>query len=360
MEYTSLLKSEFFSVVNNMSITKQISKLELICIVKDALMKVIKNQYGEEKNIKLHISLDNKIYVWLYRDIVDNVNNSNLEISKEELEELEVKFIKDGKCAQLMPLKLDENGMSIFKSHFHKSMRELEKIKIYKLYSGREGELVTGTVKHVDTQYRNNIGKEVEDEQNIYGGVVLDMYGYDAYMRNSETISGRDRFKVGDIVNAVIYKVRIDPEDFYVVFLSRKRSEFISAILTQSIPEIAEKKIEIKKIARIPGIRSKVIVHSNSSIDAVGTCVGNRGSRINNITSKINESIDIIKWDDNLMNQISLCFKGLVSPNEIKVVDGIYTIVVDESKKKDIIGAGGQNIKLISNLLNIDIKVLNS
>ena len=170
----------------------------------------------------------------------------------------------------------------------------------------------------------------------------------------------RENYKNGDRIKAYCFEVKEDLKG-HQIFLSRTHPEFLAKLFFQEVPEIYEGIIEIKAVARDPGSRAKICVHSkDSSIDPVGACVGMRGSRVQTIVNELQgEKIDIIKWTEDLPTLIS----ESLSPAEIQKVlidqdnKRIEVILTEENLSKAI-GRRGQNVRLASKLTNFEIDIL--
>ena len=166
--------------------------------------------------------------------------------------------------------------------------------------------------------------------------------------------------KTGDRVKAYCYEVKKEMKG-HQIFLSRAHPQFLAKLFFQEVPEIYEGTIEIKSVARDPGSRAKICVHSqDSSIDPVGACVGMRGSRVQTIVNELHgEKIDIIKWTEDLPTLIS----ESLSPAEIQKVlidqdNKRIDIILTEENLSKAIGRRGQNVRLASKLTNYEIDIL--
>jgi len=220
---------------------------------------------------------------------------------------------------------------------------ELEKDEIFKKYSERIGELVSGEIHQV-------LKREV---------LILDeATGTELVLPRFETIRG-DFFRKGDIVRGVIKEVEMRNNNPAVI-VSRTADLFLEKLLEQEVPEIEDGLIVVKKIVRLPGERAKVAVESyDDRIDPVGACVGMKGSRIHGIVRELNnENIDIINYTNNL----NLFIQRSLTPAKVT------TMNLDEDKKQVsvflepdqvslAIGKGGTNIKLASRLTEYEIDV---
>jgi N utilization substance protein A len=209
-------------------------------------------------------------------------------------------------------------------------------------FSGRVGTLVTGTAQRYDR-----------------GALVVQVDRAEAVMLRSEQIPG-EQFNPGDRVRAMILDVK-DMGSQVKIYLSRAHPDFIRRLFEVEVPEVLERTIEIKAMAREAGYRTKMAVASiDSKIDAVGACVGIRGSRIKTIVEELNgEKIDIVRWNESSqilianalkpaeVNEISLCFEL-----------GRATVVVRDDQLSLAIGKRGQNVRLAARLTGWDVDIL--
>jgi N utilization substance protein A len=221
-------------------------------------------------------------------------------------------------------------------------VREAERARQYKEYKDRIGEIVNGVVKRVE-----------------FGNVIADLGRGEAIIRREELL-GRETFRRTDRVRAYIYDVREEARGPQI-FLSRAHPQFMAKLFSQEVPEIYDGIIEIKSVARDPGSRAKIAVHSNDSgIDPVGACVGMRGSRVQAVVSELQgEKIDIIPWSP---DTATFVVNALAPAEVIKVVIDEDThriaMVVPDDQLSLAIGRRGQNVRLASILVGWDIDIL--
>ena len=221
-------------------------------------------------------------------------------------------------------------------------IREAECNALYDEYIEEKGTLVVGTVQRVD------------------GGVVLVSIGRtEALLPRSEQIPG-ESYHVGQRVKAIILDVRKVGHRVRIV-LSRCHPDFVRRLFEQEIPEIAERIIDIKAVAREAGYRTKIAVSSiDLKVDAVGACVGVRGSRIKNIVDELNgERIDIVRWNESLQVMIP----NALQPAQIEEVFlyqrlGRAIVLVKEDQLSLAIGRRGQNVRLATKLVGWDIEIM--
>jgi transcription termination/antitermination protein NusA len=221
-------------------------------------------------------------------------------------------------------------------------IREAECNALYDEYVGMKGDLVHGTVQRFDG-----------------GSATISLGKSEAILPRGEQIPG-ETHHVGERVKAVILEVRKVSQRVKII-LSRTHPDFVRRLFENEIPEIADRTIEIKALAREAGYRSKIAVSSiDLKVDCVGACVGVRGSRIKNIVDELGgERIDIVRWNDSLQVMIP----NALQPAQIEEVFlyprlGRAIVLVKEDQLSLAIGRRGQNVRLASKLVGWDIEIM--
>ncbi|TLF53675.1 transcription termination/antitermination protein NusA [Halomonas urmiana] len=222
-------------------------------------------------------------------------------------------------------------------------VREAERAEVVRQYAEREGELVAGIVK-----------KTTRD------GLIIDLgENAEAFLPRSEMIPG-ERYRMNERVRALLVKVDAEARGAQLI-LSRTCPELIIELFSIEVPEIAEQLIEIKGAARDPGSRAKIAVKTNDRrIDPVGACVGMRGSRVQAVSSELqNERVDIVLWDDNpaqlVINAMAPAdVASILVDEESHAMD----VAVAEDNLAQAIGRSGQNVRLASELTGWRLNVM--
>ncbi len=254
----------------------------------------------------------------------------------------EMAMTRHGAPLEMRPADFGRIAAQTFKQVMIQRFREDERNSLYEEFSGRVGEIVIGQVHRYEG-----------------GALVVMIDRAEAFMPRSEQIPG-EVFAPGDRVRCLILDVR-DVGNQVKIVLSRSHPDFIKKLFEVEVPEVAERIIEIKAMAREAGHRTKIAVSSiDSKVDAVGACVGVRGSRIKNIVDELNgEKIDIVRWNESsqiliqnalkpaIVSEISLCFEL-----------GRATVVVQEDQLSLAIGKRGQNVRLAARLTGWDVDIL--
>ena len=222
-------------------------------------------------------------------------------------------------------------------------LREAERDVLFEEYEARVGQLVNGVVQRFEGDY-----------------LVVNLGKVEAYLSKEDRVRG-ETFNPGDRIRAIIVEVRKDGSRVRIL-VSRTHPDLVRRLFELEVPEIADGIIEIKRVVREPGYRTKMAVLSQDpKIDSIGACVGVRGSRIKAVIDELRgERIDIIKWSDSLE---TLIMNGL-KPATIHL-DNIYpdvetrsaVVIVDEDQQSLAIGKKGQNVRLASRLCGWDIDI---
>jgi N utilization substance protein A len=220
--------------------------------------------------------------------------------------------------------------------------REDERTSLFSEFSQRTGELVTGTAQRYEG-----------------GSLVVSLGRAEAIMPRGEQIPGEQHI-AGERIRCMILDVR-DVGNQVKIILTRGHPDFIRRLFEVEVPEVAERIIEIRALAREPGHRTKVAVSSiDSKVDAVGACVGVRGSRIKNIVDELGgEKIDVVRWNES--SQVLIA--NALRPAEIVEISlsfelGRATVVVNEDQLSLAIGKRGQNVRLAARLTGWDVDIL--
>jgi N utilization substance protein A len=221
-------------------------------------------------------------------------------------------------------------------------LREAESESVFNEYAAQKGDLVHGTVQRFEG-----------------GAATVSLGKTESLLPRGEQIPG-ETHHVGERVKAVILDVRKVGHRVKII-LSRTHPDFVRRLFENEIPEIADRTIEIKAVAREAGYRSKVAVSSiDMKVDCVGACVGVRGSRIKNIVDELGgERIDIVRWNDSLQ----VLIPNALQPAQVEEVFlyprlGRAIVLVKEDQLSLAIGRRGQNVRLASKLVGWDIEIM--
>lgn len=222
-------------------------------------------------------------------------------------------------------------------------IKQLEARIVYDQFKNKQGQIVIGTVHKTE---RNGISVKFGD---VY-----------AFLPYSLSIPG-EKFAVGYTVRALLKEVLVEPQGDNQLILDRISPEFLEALFELEIPEVFEKLVEVKKIVRAPGYKSKVAVSSHDrNIDPVGTCVGVGGSRIKPILKELSgETIDVFLWSDALPIFVKNSLKpAAIDRVEMSSDNTSARVWLNEDQRSFAIGKGGQNISLASQITGVSIQLV--
>ena len=314
---------------------KGIDSTNLSSIIEDLFVNLIKKRYGEDyQNFNVIVNMDKgEIEIYQHKTVVKKVSDEITEITLENAQKVEKGLsVGDMYIEVIDPQQFGRRLINNAKQFLSQSLKDIEKQSIFDEYSDKIGEVIIGSVQQIQKEriFVNCDNKEV-------------------ILPKAEQIPS-DYYRRGESIRAVIKKVDISnrgPE----VIISRSDNQFLEKLFSLEVPEIDDDIIEIKGVARNPGDRSKIIVHSSDKrIDAVGACVGMKGMRIQSIVRELNgEKIDIINWSDQSEILITRALAP-AQPVDLYIDDEKrYAIAVfNEEDLAIAIGKNGQNIKLVS------------
>lgn len=365
---------DLLAVINTLETSRGISRPDLLNAIKNAYAVAMRKSIG---NIPIRVEIEN------YKRIIAErqVYVSDTTFGTGFLKVAEAKKIpgyEDAKEGDEIWVPVPETAMNrqavqIFRQELLRNLREDEKITIAERFRSRVGEIVPVTVKQL-TRSKDYICN-IEDTEAIL--FKEDYPSTDAYTNESVIyvcIAGINETEE-ELKQNILYRNGKKPDARKIEAFEKKISQqqnipgirltrnddcFIKAVFASEVAEIKDGSVEIVKIARIPGRRTKVAVRScNSQIDPIGACIGSRGSRIKSITSKINydnkqfEKIDIVGWDSDLLKYA----EKALSPAEIESIQVSETdyntllVRVNPDKRTPAIGREGDNIELAAKLL---------
>lgn len=335
---------ELLQIADAVAREKVIDKRIVLAAMEDAIQKAARSRYGLETNVRAEINpKTGEIRLSRLLEVVDQIENDSTQIGVEDARRKNPAAQPGDFIAEtLPPMDFGRIAAQSAKQVIVQKVREAERDRQYDEFKDRIGDIVNGLVKRVE-----------------YGNVVVDLARAEAIIRRDELLP-RETFKPGDRVRAYVYDVRREQRGPQI-FLSRTHPMFMAKLFGQEVPEIYDGIIQVKAVARDPGSRAKIAVHSrDSSIDPVGACVGMRGSRVQAVVNELQgEKIDIIPWSPDAANFI---VNALAPAEVVKVVldedaERIEVVVPDEQLSLAI-GRRGQNVRLASQLTGWNIDIL--
>lgn len=330
--------TELIIAMEELEKTNGIKKDFLLESIESALVVAYKKNFdSNDENVKVVLDKnDGQMHVYQEKDVVEEVIDSKKEISLEEAQKINVEYNLGDKVEfELMPKEFGRIAAQTARQIMTQKIREASRDVIFAEFEDKKGEIITGLVQKADG-----------------GAVIMDLGRIEGIMPKKEQIP-TEKYKVNDKVRACIISVEKGFKGSTQIVLSRASTEFVRKLFEIEIPEIYEGVIEIKSISRDAGSRTKIAVYSpNPNIDPVGSCVGQKGIRIQNIINELNgEKIDVIEWNEDP----SIYIATALLPAKVLAVDfreeeNFAQIIVPDDQLSLAIGKGGQNAKLAAKL----------
>ena len=344
---------EVLMVVDSVSAEKGVSKEVIFGAIESALAMATKKKSRDNAEFRVAIDRESGNYetfrCWRVLDPDRELEeeeeiNPDAELSPDEAREKDANLdIGDVYEVPVDSVEFGRIAAQTAKQVIFQKVREAERAQVYEEYLPRVSELVSGTVKKTS---RDNV---IVDLGNNAEAILL-----------REFLIPRETFRIGERVRSLLLEVRPEARGPQLI-LSRTSPRMLIELFKIEVPEIAEDVIEIRSAARDPGSRAKVAVRTNDGrIDAVGACVGMRGSRVQAVSGELaGEKIDVVLWDENpaqlAINAMSPAeVQSIVVDEETRTMD----IAVAEDNLAQAIGRGGQNVRLASELTGWNLKVM--
>lgn len=339
------MKTDFLLAITQLAAERNLPKEVVFSAVEKALVSAFKKDditAQQDIIVKIHpISGDVKVYV--QKIVVDKVTDSNREISLAQAKKIK----KDVKVGEILskettPLQAGRIAAQTAKQVVLQRLREAEREFIFGEYIDREGDILSGVVQRTEPRQ-----------------IVIDLGKTEGIIPFTEQVR-TEHYRVGQRLKLYLLEVNRTNKGPRLIF-SRSHPNLVKRLFELEVPEIHSGTVEIKAVAREPGFRSKIAVYARQEgIDAVGSCVGLRGVRIQNVTNELDgERIDVIEWDSRtkafIANALSPAQVVRVDVNE---ADNAAVVVVPDGQLSLAIGKEGQNARLAARLTGwrIDIK----
>lgn len=335
---------EFINALNMLCAGKGIEPEVLYEAIEEALVNAYHRDTGTNADVRVELNRETgSFHIYARKNIVEEVADEVREISLGEAQAINPDYqVGDILEIDVTPANFGRIAAQNAKQMVVQKIREAERGIIYDEFSSQESDIVTGMIERVDKQHVYiNLGKTA------------------AMMALSEQVIG-ETYRVGETIKAFIIEVKKTNKGPQIV-VSRTHPGLLKRLFENEVPEIADGTVEIKSVAREPGMRSKIAVHSNDEdVDPVGSCVGLKGMRVQAIVNELrNEKIDIVKWSADPAKYIA----NALSPAQVLSVavneeEKISRVIVPDEHLSLAIGKEGQNARLAAKLTGwkIDIK----
>ena len=335
---------EILEALSQITKDKNIDMDFVIKTLESGLMLAAKKKFGNTDNIKVEVNgKSGEVKIAATKKVVKEVTNPNTEILLADAKKL-YSNVKSGEEVEV-EIGFDEfgrNAIIVAKQNLIQKVREAERDRIYEEYKDKIEDIVTGSVQQVDK-----------------GNLLVNLGKAEGIIPLKEQIP-KEKYRQGDRIRAYVLDVQKTTKGPQII-LSRAHPRFVHRLFELEVPEIYERIVEIKAIAREPGERSKIAVSSiNERVDPVGACVGVKGTRVQSIVRELsNERIDIVPW-----SAIPETFAArALAPAKVVHIDAYHddnsmTVVVEDDRLSLAIGKYGQNARLAAKLVGWKINIL--
>ena len=339
---------ELIAVMDELEKERGISKDYLVTALEEALVKAYKQNFDADENVEnVKVTIDKitgEMHVYSAREVVQELPVPELEISLEDARKIDKSYnVGDVVNIEIKPKDFGRIAAQKAKQVVVQKIREAENDMVFTEFNEKKGEIVSGLIQKADVKI-----------------VVMDLGKLEGVMPLKEQIP-TEHYKVNDKIRGYVLEVEKGLKGTPQVIVSRSHPDFVRKLFEFEIPEIYEGLIEIKSISRDPGSRSKLAVYSkDENIDPVGSCVGQKGVRIQNIINELNgEKIDVIEWNEDPAIYIAAALlPAQVMAVDVKEEEKFAQVIVPDDQLSLAIGKSGQNARLAARLTNwkIDIK----
>lgn len=330
-------------VLEQVSRDKGIPKEALITAIETAFLTAARKKWGHLGELEAHYNTEvGEIELFQFKTVVEEIADPNIEMSFAEAKKLDPEVaVGDVLGVKMDPSVFGRIAAQTAKQVIIQKVREAERNIIFEEYKDRVGEIITGIVRRFEK-----------------GDIIVDLGRTEAMLPRDEQVQS-ESYRAGERLQG--FFLRLDKEGKGpAIVLSRKHPEFVKALFTMEVPEIAEGIVEVRAVSREPGIRSKIAVYSkDSDVDPVGACVGMKGARVQSVVGELKgEKIDIVLWDTDPARFVC----NAIAPAEVvKVIirerEHIMEVIVPDDQLSLAIGRRGQNVRLAAQLSgwNIDV-----
>ena len=338
------MNAEFMQAFEELGKEKGIAPEILFDAIEAALISAYKRNFGSAQNVRVSLDrITGEIHVFARKIVVTELTEQHLEVSLAEAKEIDPRYEENDIIEiEVTPKDFGRIAAQTAKQVVVQRIREAERGIIYDEFSNRESDILTGIVQRIE-------------QKNVF----IDLGKAEAILAPTEQIPF-EQYNHGDRVKSYIIEVKKTTKGPQIL-VSRTHPGLLKRLFELEVPEIQDGIVEIKSVAREPGMRSKIAVYSrDEDIDPVGACVGHKGMRVQTIVDELKgEKIDIVKWSPDPVKYIanSLSPAKVVSV-EVNEIEKISKVIVPDFQLSLAIGKEGQNARLAAKLTGwkIDIK----
>ena len=339
------MKSDFLLAITQLSAEKKLPKEVVLSAVEAALVSAYrKDSFAPQQEVRAKINPNTgKVTVWVSKEVVEKPTDGSLEISLDEAHRIN----PEAQIGELVEIEATPHNAGRIAAQTAKQvilqrLHEAEHSAIFEEYTDKESEIISGVVQRIEPKQ-----------------ILVDLGRAEAILPGSEQ-APTERYRIGQRLKVLLVEVGRGTKGPRLL-VSRSHPDLLRRLFESEVPEVFSGTVEIKGISREAGFRSKVAVAaSQEGVDPVGSCVGLRGIRIQNIVNELNgEKIDIVQWDPDMPKYIT----NALSPSQVLRVklneeERLATVVVPDRQLSLAIGREGQNVRLAAKLTGwrIDIK----
>lgn len=344
-----MINKDFFAALDMLEKEQKIEKNVFIESLEAGLASAYKRETGEARNVMVQLTeARNLIKVFAYKTVVEEADlvDPDKEITLEEAKQIKANYkVGDAVSEDVTPKDFSRIAAQTAKQVIMQRLNDVKKSLVLDEMNEKEGEILTAIIRRIDndTVYLEMSGSQLE-------GVLMP----------TDQVRG-ETYKVGDVIKVYVKNIRTSAKGMSQVMVSRSNIGFVKRLFELEVPEIKAGLVSIKKIVREAGYRTKMAVYAeDNTIDAVGSCIGQKGMRINSIVQQLNgEKIDIIAWCSDPLEYVSRA----LSPAKVMMVqvneeERSARAIVPDDKLSLAIGKAGQNVRLAAKLTDwkIDVK----
>lgn len=332
-----------FDVIEELVTERGLDRNTITDIICEGILAAYERKYPHLILKAEYDAKNNVVAIFVEKKVVASVVDPDTEISLKKARSLDKKVAEEGSVWVPFEQKIGRIEILRARQVIANKIRKIEAAAVYDEFKDRQGDIIHGSIHKCER-----------------GGAVVKIDDHLAFLPKNGMPPG-DRCIVGYPIRALLKEVLVEPRNDYQLILDRSSEVFLQKLFALEIPEIFEKLVEIKKIVRSPGYKTKIIVVSNDpNIDPVGTCVGVGGSRIKPILKEIGtEKIDVIPWAESKEALIKQALKP-AQIDRVELLDGEEgaRVWLDEDQRALAIGKMGQNISLASRLTGLNIQLV--
>lgn len=339
------------------SVEKNIPKEKLLEIIEQAVKMAYKKDFASKESlVNVHIDLENEtVEISIEKEIVateDDIEDEDLQISYDEIGGADSGY----EIGDMVELDVSDEVKSseefgriasqVAKQVIVQKIGDLEKEKIYHIFKDKVGEIVSMKVESIEP-----MGPKTK--------IILDYNGVQIPLPKSEQQQS-DRYKIGQRMYFYVRRAEIDEQYGPIVAFTRKDKEFIIKLFENNTPELEDGTVEIISIARLPGVKTKIIVASeDADVDPAGCLIGPKGMRVRTIVEELfGEKIDVLNYTTDKTEMVRRALvPGVVESIEIDEENNIINAVVKNSEKAKVLGRNGTNINIAGELLGYRINL---